>query len=64
MNSMDIKKEMNTMLGYSTKDVFDMQNAIELALPYIPANSSNDLVREGLLSAFDLLEGLIVEGRM
>jgi len=64
MNSMDIKKEMNTMLGYSTKDVFDMQNAIELALPYIPANSSNDSVREGLLSAFDLLEGLIVEGRM
>jgi len=64
MNSMDIKKEMNTMLGYSTKDVFDMQNAIELALPYIPANSSNDSVREGLLSAFDLLEGLIVEGRI
>ena len=52
------------MLGYSTKDVFDMQNAIELAFPYIPANSSNDSVREGLLSAFDLLEGLIVEGRI
>ena len=64
MNSMDIKKEMNTMLGYSTKDVFDMQNAIELALPYIPANSSNDSVREGLLSAMDLLDWLLVEGHI
>jgi hypothetical protein len=52
------------MLGYSTKDVFDMQNAIELAIPYIPANSSNDSVREGLLSAFSLLEGLVVEGHI
>jgi len=52
------------MLGYSTKDVFDMQNAIELALPYIPANSSNDSVREGLLSTFSLLEGLVVEGHI
>jgi hypothetical protein len=41
-----------------------MQDAIELALPYIPANSSNDSIREGLLSTFSLLEGLLVEGHI
>ena len=52
------------MLGYGIKDIYDMQDAIELAIPYIPANSSNDSVREGLLSAFSLLEGLVAEGHI
>lgn len=52
------------MLGYNTKDVFDMQNAIDIALSYIPENSSNDSVREGLISTMDLLDGLLVEGHI
>jgi len=52
------------MLGYSTKDVYDMQNAIDIAKSYLPANSSNDLVRDGLDMANDLLEGLLAEGHI
>lgn len=50
------------MLGYSTKDVEDMQNAIELAPLYIPDNSSNDEVRRGLEMASSFFEGLWAEG--
>ena len=52
------------MLGYNKKDIFEMQNAIDLALSYVPSNSSNDSIREGLISASDLLTGLIAEGHI
>ena len=52
------------MLGYGIKDIYDMQNAIDVAISYIPQNSSNDSIREGLISTSDLLEGLLAEGHI
>jgi cell fate (sporulation/competence/biofilm development) regulator YmcA (YheA/YmcA/DUF963 family) len=51
------------MLGYSKKDIFDMQDALEHGINY--ANDVKDMqVAEGLISTLDLLNGLIAEGRI
>ena len=53
------------MLGYSEDDVYyKMMASINIAKSYLPANSSNDEVREGLQMAFDFLDGMLMEGRI
>ena len=51
------------MLGYKARDIVDMQTAIEEAVFYLPP-SNHDETRTNLLKAWDLLQGLIVEGRV
>ena len=48
------------MLGYTLRDVVDMQLAIHEANHYIPADDRE--TKEDLYKAFDFLQGLIVEG--
>ena len=52
------------MLGYTERDTYKMMAAINIAKSYVPANSSNDEVRNGLEMVFDLLDGLLAEGRI
>ena len=52
------------MLGYNSNDVYRMMAGIKIALAYIPSNSSNDEVRDELHNAYNLLDGLIVEGHV
>jgi hypothetical protein len=50
------------MLGYEQKDVDLMQASITIALGYVPVNSSNDEVRNGLEMANSFFDGLWAEG--
>jgi hypothetical protein len=50
------------MLGYSIKDIVDMQIAINEATHYIPADDAQ--TKLDLYKAFDFLQGMIVEGRI
>jgi hypothetical protein len=53
------------MLGYSVKDIFAMQDAIELAKKQLNPNLLTSAeIAEGLDMANDLLEGLLAEGRI
>ena len=53
------------MMGYTEEDVYyKMMACINIAKSYIPENSSNDEVREGLQMAFDFLDGMLTEGRI
>lgn len=53
------------MLGYTEDDVYyKMMASINIAKHYIPTNSSNDEIFEGLQLAYDFLDGLLVEGRI
>lgn len=54
-----------SLMGYTEEDVyFKMMAAINIAKAYIPQNSSNDEVFEGLQLAYDFLDGMLVEGRV
>jgi len=50
------------MLGYEQSDIDTMQAAIRIAKSYLPANSSNDAVRNGLEMANSFFDGLWAEG--
>lgn len=52
------------MMGYKEQDIVNMMSNIQIASTYLPENSSNDEVREGLQKAFDFLDGILVEGRV
>jgi len=62
MNSMDIKKEMNSMLGYKVEDVEEMING----LVYVSRRKVIDRedVSKAIDNTLDLLEGLLEEGRI
>ena len=49
------------MLGYTIRDIVDMQIAINEATYYVP---SEDGTKADLYKAFDFLQGLIVEGHV
>ena len=51
------------MLGYKVTDIVDMQYAIEEGIFYLPPSNHDD-TRLNLQKAWDLLQGLIVEGHM
>ncbi len=50
------------MLGYTEEDIYKMQASISLAQSYLPANSSNDEIRNGLEMANSFFDGLWAEG--
>ena len=50
------------MLGYTLDQLDKMTASINLSQHYIPANSSNDELREGLEMASSFLQGLWAEG--
>ena len=50
------------MLGYEIKDVERMMAGINLAIDNLPTKASFKVVRSELQNAYDLLDGLIVEG--
>lgn len=50
------------MLGYTENDIVDMQIAINDAVLYLPPNAEE--TRRDLEKAFDLLQGLIIEGHI
>jgi hypothetical protein len=53
------------MLGYTEEDVYRMMAAINIARNvYLPDNTSNSEIFQGLQDAYDLLDGLLVEGRI
>ena len=53
------------MLGYTEEDVYRMMAAINIARNvYLPPNESNADLFQGLQDAYDLLDGLLVEGRI
>ena len=62
MNSMDIKKEMNSMLGYKVEDVEEMING----LVYVSRRKVVDRedISKAIDNTLDLLEGLLEEGRI
>ncbi len=62
MNIMDIKKEMNFMLGYKVEDVEEMING----LVYVSRRKVIDRedVSKAIDNTLDLLEGLLAEGHM
>jgi hypothetical protein len=49
------------VLGYSIRDIVDMQIAINEATYYVPAE---DGTKADLYKAFDFLQGLLVEGHV
>lgn len=52
-------------MGYTEEDVYRMMAAINIARNvYLPNNTSNDELFKSLQDAYDLLDGLIVEGRI
>jgi hypothetical protein len=51
------------MLGYTIEDVFTMKQSINLASFYLPPTQA-EVLKPGLEMAIDLLEGLLVEGRI
>ena len=50
------------MLGYTVRDLVDMQISINEATHYIPADDPE--TKRHLYRAFDFLQGLIVEGHL
>lgn len=50
------------MLGYTLEDLDKMTACVNIVNSYIPLNSSNDELREGLAMASDFLQGLWAEG--
>ena len=52
------------MLGYTEQDVEQMKEGIAIAKNYLPLNEANEQTRKDLQDAFDLLDGLIVEGHI
>ncbi len=50
------------MLGYSQTDVVDMQIAINDGIFYLPPSA--ETTKRDLERAFDLLQGLLVEGHI
>ena len=50
------------MLGYTESDVVEMQIAINDAIFYLPPSAEN--TKRDLEKAFDLLQGLVLEGHM
>ena len=59
---MDIKKEMNSMLGYKVEDVEEMING----LVYVSRRKVVDRedISKAIDNTLDLLEGLLEEGRI
>ena len=53
---------MNTMLGYELKDVETMMAAINVAIDNLPTKASFKVVRNELQNAYDMFDGLIMEG--
>ena len=60
MNIMDIKKEMNFMLGYKVKDVEEMINGLVYASRRKVIDRED--VSKAIDNTLDLLEGLLAEG--
>jgi len=52
------------MLGYTEEDVLRMMACINLVNHYIPSNSSNDELRDGLQEAYSFFDGILAEGRV
>ena len=53
------------LMGYTEEDVYRMMAAINIARNvYLPPNESNAELFQGLQDAYDLLDGLLVEGRI
>jgi hypothetical protein len=55
------------MMGYTEDDVVKMMAAINIARYYyvtVPQDDNVEQIREGLSMAFDLLDGMLVEGRI
>lgn len=53
------------MLGYTEDDVYRMMASINIARNvYLPTNESNAELFQGLQDAYDLLDGLLAEGRV
>jgi hypothetical protein len=50
------------MLGYTARDIIDMQIAINDGIFYLPPSA--ETTKRDLKKAFDLLQGLIVEGHI
>lgn len=50
------------MLGYTIDDLDKMTASVNIVNSYLPLNSSNDEVREGLEMASEFLQGLWAEG--
>jgi len=53
-----------SLMGYTDTDVVNMLASIRLAIPYIPDNNSNQDIIKGLNTAYDFLDGLVMEGRI
>ena len=53
-----------SLMGYTRDDLEAMMNNLEYAITYLPDNASNDEAREQLRNVWNLLDGLIVEGRV
>lgn len=51
------------MLGYTVDNLRDMQYAIEDGIFYLPPSNHDD-TRLNLQKAWDLIEGLLVEGHV
>jgi hypothetical protein len=51
------------MLGYTVHDLHDMQYAIEEGVFYLPPSGHDD-TRLNLQKAWEMIEGLLVEGRV
>ena len=52
-------------MGYTEEDVYRMMAAINITRNvYLPPNESNADLFQGLQDAYDLLDGLLVEGRI
>jgi hypothetical protein len=58
----DIPKQGETMLGYTERDIVDMQIAINDGIFYLPPSA--ETTKRDLEKAFDLLQGLIFEGHV
>ena len=53
-----------SLMGYTEEDVIKMLAALAVAKAYIPLNTSNDAVIEGIQETYDFLDGLLIEGRL
>lgn len=51
------------MLGYSKKDIFEMQDALDIAVTDYLENGNNEVARL-LVNTSDLLAGLLAEGHI
>jgi len=53
-----------SLMGYTDTDVVNMLASIRIGIKYIPDNTSNKDVIEGLQKTYDFLDGLVMEGRI